>query len=132
MSTPPTTHNHATATDPAHRSTPAWSPSQRRDAGLAAATLTLAALLAIAGFTALGSVFGYPQILHEPVEEILAQFRQHQTAVISGSGCSSSAQLRWLRPESGSAGSPAAGSAGGSPGSGWLPPSCRSSGYNGG
>lgn len=49
-----------------------------RRAGIA---LGLAALLAIAGFTALGSVFEYPQILAEPVDDILALFRAHQTSV---------------------------------------------------
>jgi Domain of unknown function (DUF4386) len=40
-----------------------------------------AALLAIAGFTALGSVFDYPSILASPTAEILASFRLHQAAV---------------------------------------------------
>jgi hypothetical protein len=48
---------------------------------LAAASLTTAALLAIAGFTVLGSVFEYPQILKEPTDDILALYREHQTAV---------------------------------------------------
>ena len=48
---------------------------------LAAAAMTWAALLAIAGFTALGSVFDYPQILQEPTDDILALYREHQTAV---------------------------------------------------
>jgi len=48
---------------------------------LAAAAMTWAALLAIAGFTALGSVFDYPQILQEPTDVILALYREHQTAV---------------------------------------------------
>jgi hypothetical protein len=52
-----------------------------RTARLAAAALVLASVLAIAGFTALGSVFAYPQILHEPTGEILALFRDHQAAV---------------------------------------------------
>ena len=39
-------------------------------------------LLAIAGFTALGSVFDYPQILEEPTADILALYREHQGAVI--------------------------------------------------
>lgn len=50
-------------------------------ARLAAASMTLASALAIAGFTALGSVFEYPQILEEPTSVILALFRQHQGAV---------------------------------------------------
>ena len=48
---------------------------------LAAAAMTSAALLAIAGFTALGSVFDYPQILQEPTDDILALYREHATAV---------------------------------------------------
>jgi hypothetical protein len=43
--------------------------------------MALAAVLAIAGFTALGSVFEYPQILEEPTADILALFRDHQGAV---------------------------------------------------
>jgi hypothetical protein len=37
--------------------------------------------LAIAGFTVLGIVFEYPQILEEPTSEVLALFRANQTAV---------------------------------------------------
>jgi hypothetical protein len=50
---------------------------------LAAATMAAAALLAIAGFTALGSVFEYPQILKEPTADILALYRAHQGAVMA-------------------------------------------------
>jgi len=50
-------------------------------ARLAGASLALASLLAIAGFTVLGSVFEYPQILEEPTRDILALFREHQGAV---------------------------------------------------
>ena len=39
---------------------------------VASASMTGAALLAVAGFTALGSVFEYPQILKEPTDDILA------------------------------------------------------------
>jgi hypothetical protein len=53
------------------------------DARLAGAALALASLLAIAGFTVLGSVFEYPQILEEPTGEILALFREHQGAVVT-------------------------------------------------
>jgi hypothetical protein len=49
-----------------------------RRAGLA---LGLASLLAIAGFTVLGSVFEYPQILEEPTVDILALYREHQNTV---------------------------------------------------
>ena len=48
---------------------------------LAAALMATAAGLAIAGFTALGSVFDYPAILKEPTAEILASFRDHEGAV---------------------------------------------------
>jgi len=44
--------------------------------------LALAAGLAIAGFTVLGSVFEYPQILDEPTADILALFREHQGTVM--------------------------------------------------
>ncbi len=54
----------------------------RRDARLAGGALGLAALLAIAGFTALGSIFQYPQILAERVDDILALYRAHQGAVM--------------------------------------------------
>jgi len=54
----------------------------RKIARLAGAALALASVLAIAGFTALGSVFAYPQILHEPTGDILALFREQQTAVM--------------------------------------------------
>jgi hypothetical protein len=47
----------------------------------AGAALALASLLAIAGFTVLGSVFEYPQILEEPTADILALYRDHQGAV---------------------------------------------------
>lgn len=52
-------------------------------AQLAGAALALASVLAIAGFTVLGSVFQYPQILEEPTSEILALFREHQGAVVT-------------------------------------------------
>ena len=48
---------------------------------LAATTLAAAALAATAGFTALGSIFEYPQILKEPTTDILALYRAHQGAV---------------------------------------------------
>ncbi len=50
-------------------------------ARLAGAALALASVLAIAGFSVLGSVFEYPQILEEPTSDILALFREHQGAV---------------------------------------------------
>lgn len=57
--------------------------THRRTARLAGTALALASVLAIAGFTVLGSVFEYPQILEEPTSEILALFREHQGAVVS-------------------------------------------------
>lgn len=50
-------------------------------ARVAAASLALASLLAIAGFTVLGIVFEYPQILEEPTGDVLSLFRDNQTAV---------------------------------------------------
>lgn len=49
----------------------------------AGTALALAAVLAIAGFTVLGSIFEYPQILGEPTTDILALFREHQGAVMT-------------------------------------------------
>ena len=49
---------------------------------LTAVLLIAAAVLANAAFTALGAVFNYPDVLKEPVEEILAQFRASQNAVM--------------------------------------------------
>jgi len=60
--------------------------TDRTTARLAGTALALASVLAIAGFTALGSVFAYPQILHEPTSDILALYRQHQTAVMGWFG----------------------------------------------
>ncbi|MFN0281250.1 MAG: DUF4386 domain-containing protein [Kineosporiaceae bacterium] len=50
---------------------------------LAAVLTAAAALLAIAGFTALGSVFEYPQILESPTADILESFRAHQGVVVA-------------------------------------------------
>lgn len=50
---------------------------QRAAAGMMAG----AAALAIAGFTALGSIFDYPKILKAPTTEILDGYREHQTAI---------------------------------------------------
>jgi hypothetical protein len=54
----------------------------RTTARRAGAALALASILAIAGFTVLGSVFEYPQILAEPTADILALFREHQATVV--------------------------------------------------
>ena len=48
-----------------------------------AALLITAAVLTNAAFTVLGVVFSYPDVLKEPVEEILAKFRASQNAVMS-------------------------------------------------
>jgi hypothetical protein len=47
----------------------------------AAGMMTGAAALAIAGFTALGSIFNYPQILKATTPEILDSYRESQTAI---------------------------------------------------
>ena len=57
--------------------------STRSTARLAAASMALAAGLAIAGFTFLGSIFEYPQILEEPTSDILTLYREHQGAVVA-------------------------------------------------
>jgi hypothetical protein len=49
---------------------------------LTATLLIAAAVLTNAAFTVLGIVFNYPDVLKEPVEEILAQFRASQNAVM--------------------------------------------------
>ncbi len=51
------------------------------NAKLTAALLIIAAVLANVGFTALGSIFNYPDVLDEPAGEVLASFRDHQGAV---------------------------------------------------
>ena len=48
---------------------------------ITAVLLIVAAVLANLAFTVLGTVFGYPDILKEPVEVILAEFRAAQTTV---------------------------------------------------
>jgi len=50
---------------------------------LTAALLITAAVLTNAAFTVLGTVFNYPDILAEPVDDILTAFRAHQTAVVA-------------------------------------------------
>jgi hypothetical protein len=46
-----------------------------------AVALIAAAVLTNAGFTVLGSVFNYPDVLDEPSGEVLARFREHQSTV---------------------------------------------------
>jgi hypothetical protein len=48
---------------------------------LTASLLILAAVLANVAFTALGSIFNYPDVLDEPAGQVLASFRDHQGAV---------------------------------------------------
>ena len=55
--------------------------SSSTHARVAAASLASASLLAIAGFTVLGIVFEYPQILEEPTRDVLSLFRENQTSV---------------------------------------------------
>jgi hypothetical protein len=57
--------------------------AEPKTARLAGTALVLASTLAIAGFTALGTVFAYPQILQQPTGDILALYRRHQPAVMS-------------------------------------------------
>jgi len=46
-----------------------------------ASLLFLAAVLANVGFTALGSIFNYPDVLDEPAGQVLASFRDNEGAV---------------------------------------------------
>ena len=48
---------------------------------LTASLLILAAVLANVGFTALGSIFNYPDVLDEPAGKVLAAFRDNEGAV---------------------------------------------------
>jgi hypothetical protein len=48
---------------------------------LTASLLILAAVLANVGFTALGSIFNYPDVLDEPAGEVLAAFHDNRGAV---------------------------------------------------
>jgi len=48
---------------------------------LTASLLILAAVLANVGFTALGSIFNYPDVLNDPAGKVLASFSEHQSAV---------------------------------------------------
>ncbi len=50
---------------------------------LTATLLIAAAVLTNAAFTVLGTVFNYPDVLSEPVEDILAAFRANQTTVVA-------------------------------------------------
>jgi hypothetical protein len=48
---------------------------------LTAILLITAAVLANAAFTALGSIFNYPDVLDEPAADVLATFRVHEGAI---------------------------------------------------
>src|SRR4051794_40432258 len=48
---------------------------------LTAALLIAAAVLANLAFTALGSIFNYPDVLDEPARDILARFRDDEGAI---------------------------------------------------
>jgi hypothetical protein len=48
---------------------------------ITASLLITAAILANVGFTALGSIFNYPDVLDEPAGQVLASFRDDQGAV---------------------------------------------------
>ena len=53
------------------------------NAKLTASLLIAAAVLANVAFTALGSVFNYPDVLNEPAAAVLADFRANEAAVAS-------------------------------------------------
>jgi hypothetical protein len=48
---------------------------------LTAVLLIVAAVLANVAFTALGSIFNYPDVLDEPAGDVLAAFREHEGAI---------------------------------------------------
>ena len=48
---------------------------------LTAIALIAAAVLTNAGFTALSTIFSYPDVLKEPSREVLDRFREHQSSV---------------------------------------------------
>ncbi|UFS94159.1 DUF4386 domain-containing protein [Nocardia huaxiensis] len=55
----------------------------RLPARIAALLLVAAVVLMNAGFSGLGSVFDYPDVLSRPSGEVLALFREHQGAVVT-------------------------------------------------
>lgn len=63
------------------RAIPATTAGEDRHRTVAAVSMTSAAVLATAGFTALGSAFDYPDILKEPTATILGRYREHPTTV---------------------------------------------------
>jgi hypothetical protein len=50
---------------------------------LTAALLVAAAVLSNLAFTALGTIFNYPDVLREPVEDILTAFRADEPAIVT-------------------------------------------------
>jgi hypothetical protein len=50
---------------------------------VAAALMVIAVVLANLAFVGLGSVFNYPDILQEPADEILAEFREDEATIIT-------------------------------------------------
>ena len=88
-------HRHPRARAGPHRSPPRWDdPPIRRPRRhqetpmtprLTAALLITAAVLTNAAFTVLGTVFNYPDILAEPVDDILTAFRPTRARSSPGS-----------------------------------------------
>ena len=58
-------------------------PSATGRRRLAAALIVLAVVLANAAFIGLGSIFNYPDILQEDADEILAEFRADEGAIVA-------------------------------------------------
>jgi hypothetical protein len=86
MNTTSATATTSTATTAAtRRTTGSWTrpAADRTPRRVAAVAMAGAAALAIAGFTALGSIFDYPAVLDEPTAEILASFHEHQAGVMA-------------------------------------------------
>jgi len=50
---------------------------------VAAVLMVIAVVLANVAFLGLGSVFNYPDVLQEPADEILAEFRDNEAAIIT-------------------------------------------------
>ena len=100
---------------------------------LTAALLILAAVLATLAFTALGSIFDYPDVLDEPAGDVLASFRDHEGAVSAWFGVLAlSAGAVRARSRSASGGSPPRARCASRCGWGSPRRSCRSSGCSAG
>ena len=72
-------HRHRTHPDRDHPGQPLAGDVMNRKT--TAVLLIAAAVLTNAAFTVLGSIFDYPDVLKEPVADILAAFREHQGQV---------------------------------------------------